>query len=148
MRPSIIEPVYKSVVRRITDLIEELNMLGKFPPLDYHNFESRGEEDKLPRVTLIGLDGFAFNPNQGRWMIRTAIAISTLRDINLHNEIELISAIEQRIGEGEKIALLDMETGDVENELLVSAFEVMPMGQSELRNYRVLGMELLRTGVG
>lgn len=147
MRPSIIAPVYKSVMRRITDVIEELNTLGRFPPIDYHNFESRGEEDKLPQLILIGLDGFAFNPNQGLWTIRTALAISTLRDFNLHTEIEMIDELERRLGEGEKVPLLNMETGDMENELVVSAFEVLPMGQSEIRNYRVLGMELLRTGV-
>lgn len=146
MRPSVIAPVYKSIIRGVQDLIEELNALGKFKTLEYHNFESRGEEDKLPKTTLVGLDGFAFNPNRGRWIIRTTLGISSFRDLNLLEEIELIDEIERRWGEDQKIRLLSMIDGEEVSELVISTFEVLPMGQSELRNYRNLGLEIHRTG--
>lgn len=147
MRPSTVAPVYKSIIRGISDLIEELNALGRFGPIEYHNFESRGDEDKLPRSTLIGPDGFSFNPNEGRWIIRLALAISSYRDFNLHEEIEMIDEIERRWGEGEKVALRDMETGEILSELIIVACEILPMGQSELRNYRTIGIELHRTEI-
>lgn len=114
--------------------------------MDYHNWESRADENKLPKMTLIGTDGFSFRENQGRWLIRFALAVSSYRDANLANEIELIGAIQDRWGEGQKVTLLDVTDGSVDSEMVVSEFEVMPMAQSELRNYRTIGIELLRTG--
>jgi len=40
-----------------------------------------------------------------------------------------------------------MENGEVASELIVSIFRMLPMSQSELRNYRTFGIELARTGV-
>lgn len=144
--PSVIAPVYKSIVRATNDMIDELNQTQRFGEIGYHNWESRGDENTLPQITLIGMDGFGFNENEGRWMIRYALAISSYRDVNLLHEIELIDEVHQRLGQGKKISLLDMESGDVVNELVVSDFDVLPMGQSQLRNYRTIGLELLRTG--
>lgn len=134
-------------MRHITDLIDELNSLGVFTDeLQWHNFESRNDENTLPATTLIGLDGFSFDENQGFWIIRVALAVSSHRDLNLLDEIELISAIQQRLHEGSKIKLLDMATADENNELVVTNFTMLPMAQSELRNYRTIGMEIKRTG--
>lgn len=146
MKPSIIEPVYKSIIRRVVDLIDELNDTGRFSLITYHNWEERGQEKTLPQNTLIGTDGFAFDENEGMWLIRFSLAVSSYRDMNLLNEIELLDEIQRRFGEGETVDLLEMENGEVQNQLLVTAFELMPMGQSEIRNYRTIGMELKRTG--
>lgn len=146
MKPSIIEPVYKSIIRRVTDLIDELNDTDRFGLITYHNWEERGQEKTLPKNTLIGTDGFAFDENEGLWLIRFSLAVSSYRDMNLLNEIELLDEINRRMGEGETIDLLEMENGEVQNQLVVTTFEVMPMGQSEIRNYRTIGIELKRTG--
>lgn len=143
---SVITPAYKSIVRATVDMIEELNVSQRWGEIAYHNWESRGDENELPRATLIGIDGFGFNENEGRWMIRYAMGISSFRDFNLVKEIEMIDAVHAYFGQGKKVKLLDMDTGDVVNELVVSDFDVLPMAQSQLRNYRTIGLELLRTG--
>jgi hypothetical protein len=147
MPVSPIVPIYKSIIRAISDMIDELNAMNQFTLIGYHNWEERGPEMSLPKHTLIGVDGFAFDENEGRWIVRFALAVSTFNDANLLNEIELLGAIHERMGERKKIALLDMNTGLVDNELLIAKFDLQPMSQSELRNYRVIGMELLRTGI-
>lgn len=131
----------------MSDLIEELNASGKFTEIGFHNWEERGPELSLPKMTLVGVDGFSFDENDGRWLIRFALALSSYNDADLLNEIELAGAIHNRFKEGRKIALLDMENGEVASELIVSIFRMLPMSQSELRNYRTFGIELARTGV-
>lgn len=144
--PSPIPAVYKSIVRATSDLIDALNASGLYGLIGYHNWEERALETTLPNNTLIGVDGFSFDENDGRWIIRYAMAVSSFRDINLLNEIDLIGAIEERFGEKEKIDLLQLSDGAIASELVVSAFKMLPMAQSELRNYRTIGIELLRTG--
>lgn len=145
---SPIPGVYKSIIRSISDLIEEINGLNIIDgPVLYHNWESRGEEAKLPQETLIGLDGFGFDENDGRWIIRVGLTISSYLDRNLLNEIMLIGKIHERYAKNQKVPLRELVQGEVVSELVVTDFEMMPMSQSELRNYRVLGLELQRTGV-
>lgn len=146
MKPGIIEPIYKSIVRWTTDLIEELNATGDYPQLEYHDWENRADENKLPVGALLGIDGFSFDENQGLWIIRTAMALSSHRDQNLINEIEIINAIHRRTGVGEKVPLREMVAGEQVSELKVVDWQLMPMAQSLLRNYRTIGMELHRTG--
>jgi len=144
-RRSIVTPVYKSVIRFLTDFIAELNADGSFGVIQYHDWESRGEEENLPLNTLLGLDGFSFDENLGRWIIRFSLALSSYRDTNLLNEIDLLDRIHQKMGEKQKVPLLEMTAGDEVGELMVSAFQILPMGQSQWRNYRAIGIELLRT---
>lgn len=115
-------------------------------PVQYHNWEERTPETELPTTTLIGVDGFSFDENEGRWVIRYALAVSSFRDVNLLTEVDLIAQMHNRFGEGKKVDLLVLSDGSVGSELVVSAFKMMPMSQSEQRNYRVLAVELLRTG--
>lgn len=145
---SPIPAIYKSIIRSVSDTIDVLNASQLYPEqVGYHNWEERTKETILPQHTLIGTDGFSFDENEGRWIIRFALAVSSFRDTNLLNEIEMIGMIQERYGEGCKIELLSMDDGSVQNELVVSAFKVQPMAQSELRNYRTIGIELLRTGI-
>lgn len=146
MKPDIIAPVYKSLIRWIADIVDELGASGQFTPLKYHDWESRADEDKLPQTTLIGLDGFSFDENWDLWTIRFAIGVSSYRDAGQMNEIELIGALYQRMSRGSKVPLREMVAGSQVNELVVSDWELMPMAQSNLRNYRTIGMTVLRTG--
>lgn len=146
LKPDIVAPVYKSIVRWIGDTVEELEETGGFPPMQYQDWESRGDENKLPMTTLVGMDGFSFDENDGLWIVRFAVAVSSFRDAGLLNEIELISALHRRMGQGSKVPLREMELGEQINELLVSDWELAPMAQSSLRNYRTIGMTVLRTG--
>jgi hypothetical protein len=129
-------------------MIEYLNSLNLWGEIAYHDFESRNDENDLPRATLIGVDGFAFTENKGLWIVRFALAISSYRDANLLNEIEMIGEIQKWFGEHKKINLLDMNDGAISNEMVVTDFEMLPMAQSEQRNYRTIGVEIKRTGTG
>lgn len=144
---SPIPAIYKSVIRATTDLIEAANAAHLYPqPISYHNWEERTPETSLPQSTLIGVDGFSFDENGGFWVIRYALAVSSYRDTNLLTEIDLIGIIQDHFGEGCKVDLLRLSDGAVASELVVSAFKMQPMAQSEQRNYRTIGIELLRTG--
>ena len=144
---SPIPAVYKSIIRAVSDAIDVINADPLYPtPVEYHNWEERTPETQLPQTTLIGTDGFGFDPNEGRWIIRFALAVSSYRDANMLTEVELIGKLDDIFGEGKKINLLSLSDGAIASELLVTQFRVMPMSQSELRNYRTIGMELFRTG--
>lgn len=129
----------------MSDTVEALNSDGRFGLVSYHNFEERAKENEMPQHTLLGTDGFSFDENGGLWLIRFALAVSTFRDYNLLNEVDLVEFLHERFGEEKKIDLRDPTTGSVYSQLRVSQFRVMPMGQSEYRNYRVIGLELQRT---
>lgn len=145
-KQEIIAPLYKSVVRFTTDLIDNMNAVGRFPAIGYHDWESRGDENKLPSMTLIGVEAFGFEENRGLWIIRFGLGVSSFRDANLLNEIEMISYMQTLFGEGCKVPLLNVETAAEVSELVVTEFQMLPMAQSELRNYRTIGIELKRTG--
>lgn len=127
-------------------MIEELDATNLWGDISYHDFESRNDENKLPNNTLIGVDGFSFSENRGMWIVRFALAISSYRDRNLLNEIEMIGEIQNWFGEHKKIKLLHMDDGSEVNEMVVTDFEMLPMAQSEQRNYRTIGVEIKRTG--
>lgn len=144
---SPIPAIYKSIIRSLSDTIEAINAEGLYPEqISYHNWEERTPETQLPTHTLIGTDGFSFDENGDFWIIRYALAVSSFRDTNLLTEIELIGKLQERYGEGKKVSLLELTNGEIASELVVSAFKVQPMAQSEQRNYRTIGIELLRTG--
>lgn len=147
MPSGIIAPVYKSIVRATSDMIAEMNATGSFPPMEYMDWESRADEVELPKKTLLGIDGFSFKENEGLWLISFAFGLSSYKDANLLNEIEIIDWLQQRVGEKKKIKLLDVTDGTEISELMVTDFAMLPMAQSEMRNYRTIGMELKRTEI-
>lgn len=144
---SPLTPIYKSLVRHVTDLIDDLNASGDYG-IQYHAWETRGEEDSLPKTTLMGLDGFQFEENTGLWVIRCSITVSSYQDATLFKEFEVLDGIFDWFGEKKKVPLRDMDTGDEESQLVVTAFEVAPMAQTLLRNYRTVPIELKRTSNG
>ena len=140
----IISRIYKSLVRHVSDLIEELNA-SKSLGIIYHVWESRGEEDKLPKNILMGVDGFNFHENGGLWIIRFSIALSSYQDTLLLREAEVLDAIYDWFHEKQRVPLRDLESGDEDNQLVVTDFEIAPMQQTMLRNYRTVSIELKRT---
>lgn len=141
----IISSVYKSLLRAVNDLVEELQQATGDMDIRYWAWEGRLDEEKMPTTTLVGLDGYNFDENKGLWIIRAAITLSSYDDANLHEESEMLDLIHERFGYHQKVSLRLPDSGDVFSELFVTEFQVMPMGQSELRNYRTCAFELLRT---
>lgn len=140
-----ISSVYKSLVRHVVDTVDTIKLEGISPDLTYYAFDSRGEQAELETVDLIGLAGWSFNENRGLWVIRAGINISTINDENLMREIEIIDALHDVFGEDCVIPLRDPVTGNEYTQLVVKEFELMPASYSEKRNYRPIGLELLRT---
>lgn len=143
-----ISTIYKSLLRSVNELIKEVNNTTSVNDVEYHAWETRLDENKLPTTTLLGLDGYNFNENQGLWLVRFAITLSSYNDANLMNEAEILDVIHSMYGFEKKISIRDPDTGAIFTEMYVSDFEVMPMAQSELRNYRTIGFEILRTDSG
>lgn len=144
----LIAPLYKSILRYVTDVIVEINAAGTYPFVSYHDWESRGDEDKLARNTILGIEGFGFRENRGLWDIKFGLGLSSFHDANLQDEIELVDFIQTRFGEGKKVPLYEVQ-GEIANqvsELVSTDFQMLPMAKSTYRNYRTIGVELMRTG--
>jgi len=137
---------YKSVLRAVGDVVKDIQSTRTDLAIRYWAWEDRVDEEKLPAETLIGVNGFSFQENLGQWVVRFGITISTFDDANLLIEAELIDSLHDAFGEKMKISVFDPNTAEIINELASVHFEVMPMGQSQYRNYRTIGIEALRTG--
>lgn len=142
---AMISGIYKSILKSTNALVTEIKTTMPNPTLQYWGWEQRLEEQDLPKVDLIGMDGYSFEENRGLWTIRYAIGVSSYRDPNLLEESEMLDIIHERTGEGKKIALLDATTGAQISEMVTAHWQLMPMSSSELRNYRMVAIELLRT---
>lgn len=136
---------YRSTVRAVSDLVKDVkNTLANQSEAKYRDWENRGDEDQLDRVTLIGVNGFTFDENEGQWIIRFGVTLSTVDDENLMDEADIIDIAHKHFGFQKKVALRD-ETGAQISELLSVNFQVQPMEQTQMRNYRTIGVELLKT---
>ena len=136
--------IYKSLTRHLMDTIEDVKSAGIATPA-YYAWDSHGDDTEIDAVDLMGLAGWTFEENGGLWKIHVGITVSTINDQNLFREIDIIDAIHDRWGEGAIVPMLDPDTGDEYTQLVVNHFEMLPAGNSEKRNYRPIGLELLRT---
>lgn len=139
-----ISNIYKSLVRHMVDTVQSIEQKGISTGIRYHDWDSRGDESELPPVDLIGLAGWTFREDRGLWVINAGITISTINDDNLFREIALIDEIHDIWGEQCVIPLRD-DAGYEASQLMVDEFELLPSGQSEKRNYRPIGLTLMRT---
>lgn len=137
--------IYKSIIRNTVDLISEINATIPGANVQYQDWESRFDENKLPNTTLLGVDGFTWEENRGLWLTRYGLALSSYRDANLLNEIEILDLIQTKTGEKKKISILNPSTGELVTEMVITAWHLAPMAQSEFRNYRTISLELMRT---
>jgi hypothetical protein len=140
-----LEDLYKSLVVQVQQTITAARDAGLSSTLQYYAWDSRGEVEELPHADLMGLAGWSFRENGGLWEIRTGLTLSTVDDENLFREIKIIDVIHNFWGERSKVRLIDRDSGIQFSELVVSDFDMMPAGSSEKRNYRPIGIELLRT---
>lgn len=141
----ILASIYKSIVRNTVDLISDINATMPGVDLRYQDWESRFDENALPKTNLLGVDGFTWEENEGMWLTRFGLALSSYRDANLLNEIDILDAIHAWTGEGKKVNILNPTTGELVTEMVVAAWQLAPMAQSQFRNYRTMSLELLRT---
>lgn len=139
-----ISNIYKSLVRHLVDTIQIIESKGISTNIAYYDWDSRGDESELPVKDLIGLSGWTFREDRGLWVIHAGITISTINDDNLIREIALVDEIHEMWGEQCVIPLRD-NTGAECTQLVVDEFEMLPSGQSEKRNYRPIGLALMRT---
>lgn len=139
-----ISNIYKSLVRHVVDTVTIIENKGVSTDIRYHDWDSRGDESELPSSDLIGLAGWTFREERGLWVINAGITISTVNDDNLFREIALIDEVHDLWGEQCVVPLRD-DAGVELSQLVVDEFELMPSGQSEKRNYRPIGLTLLRT---
>ena len=140
-----LESLYKSIIAKVQQTIVEIKAQNISTNLEYYSWDSRGEVQELPAKDVSGLSWWSFRENGGLWEVRSGLVISTLNDENLLREIKMLNVIHDMWGEGQKVPLLNRVTGVQFSELVVSDFDIMPSGNSEKRNYRPIGIELLRT---
>lgn len=140
-----ISHIYKSVVRHVMDAVDNIRTDGLSADLQYFAFDTRGEKAELEHTDLLGVAGWAFDENKGLWLIRCGLNISTINDENLFREMDIIDSLHDYFGEECSIPMRDGDTGEEYTQLVVNHFEMMPPLQSEKRNYRPIGLELLRT---
>ena len=139
-----ISDVYKSVVRHVMDCVEDMRARGISADIAYYAFDSRGDRAELETTDLLGVAGWTFDENRGLWTVRCGINISTINDENLFREIEIVDALHEWFGEDCSIPMRDGDSGEELTNLVVRNFEMLPPLQSEKRNYRPIGLELLR----
>lgn len=140
-----LESLYKSIIRRAQDTISEIRAKGISEDIQYYAWDSRGEVQEMPATDLLGVAGWTFKENGGLWEVRVGLTLSTVNDENLLREIQMIDVIHNFWGEQTQVPMLDKITGDEFTVMVVTDFDVMPAGNSEKRNYRPIGLELLRT---
>lgn len=141
-----LESLYKSLVRHVQDTIAVVKTAGISPDISYYAWDSRGEVSEAEHKDLIGLAGWSFHENGGLWEVRSGLTLSTYNDINLFREVKILNVIHDMWGENCKIAMLDKDTGKEFTQMVVSDFDMLPGGGgAEQRNYRPIGIELLRT---
>ncbi len=144
-RPKLISAIYKSLLRMTHELKDEIAATTSNRDIGLWDWENRAPEADLPETTLIGISGYGFDEKGGLWVIRFGLTLSSFADSHLLNEAEALDIVYARLHEKETVPFRDPETGEVIGEFVVTNFDIAPMGQSELRNYRTISVELKRT---
>lgn len=136
--------IYKSLVRHLNDTLDDAKEKVS-TEVAYYAFDSRGDISEMEVRDLVGLGGWTFKEDNGLWIVHVGITVSTLNDEHLFREMDIVDTIHDFWGEGKTVRLLNT-LGDEVGQLVVSDFEMMAAGTSEKRNFRPIGIELLRTG--
>ena len=141
-----LESLYKSLIRHVQTTIKAVKAAGISTTLEYYAWDSRGEVQEAATADLIGLAGWSFKENGGLWEIRTGLTLSTYNDVNLFREVKILNIIHDLWGEQNPVPMVDKDTGVEFTQLVVVDFDMLPGGGSaEQRNYRPIGVDMLRT---
>lgn len=146
MKPSPIPRIHKSLIRHTQELVSYIGATTGNHDIQYQAWDSRYEEDQLPKATLLGVEGFTFEENGGLWRVRYGLTLSTYQDRNQLEEIEIVGMIHEHTCVETKIPILDEATGEEFSQMHVSHWEIAPGVGTVMRNYRSIGIELLRAG--
>jgi hypothetical protein len=141
-----LESLYKSLIRHVQNTIKVVKAQNISTTLEYYAWDSRGEVQEATTGDLIGLAGWSFKENGGLWEVRAGLTLSTYNDVNLFREVKILNIIHDMWGESSQVAMVDKTTGVEFTQLVVVDFDMLPGGGSaEQRNYRPIGIDLLRT---
>lgn len=141
----LISSIYKSLQRSVVEIMEEIKVATGHQNISYWSWENRADENELGDQSYIGISGFDFNENRGLWVVRFSLGLSPWNDLNMDAQVRMLDVIFEHLGEGKKVNLLEANTGALVSEMVASHFHIAPATTTELRNYRVISFELLRT---
>lgn len=140
--------IYKSLIAKIQQIVQDVHAAGISENLQYHAFDSRGDITELPATDLIGLVDWTYAENGGLSTVSTGILLSTRDDVNLFKEVAIMDIIRNHCvkapGNFNTWQIYD-DNGEAYTMFQVSDFEVLPSGRSETRNTRHIGIELMKT---
>jgi hypothetical protein len=140
--------IYISLIARIQEIISEALSDGISTNLQYHSWDSLGDITELPETDLMGLVDWTYAENVGLSTVNFGILISTINDENLFKMVQMLDLIHnacvEKPGKYKTWRILD-QNGEEITQFVVTDFEVMPAGKSELRNTRTVGIELMKT---
>jgi hypothetical protein len=140
--------VYKSLIAKIQEIIQDAKAAGISDDLEYHAFDSRGDITELPDADLIGLVDWTYAENEGLSTTTCGLLLSTRNDQHLFKEVAIMDIIRnhcvEKPGKFKAWEIYD-DNGESYTWFKISDFEVLPSGRSEVRNTRHIGIELMKT---
>lgn len=142
-----LESVYKSLIKKIQEIITEIRDEDVSQDLQYHAWDSRGAVTELPDTDLVGLVNWSYSENGGLPIIEGGLILSTLYDENLFKEVKILDILRDHCVKEDHYLqwpLLD-DTGEEYGLLTITEFEVLPSGRSEVRSTRHIGIEFIKT---
>lgn len=144
-----LKSIYISLIAQVQEMISEIISGRISGDLNYHSWDSLGDITELPENDLMGLVDWTYAENAGLSTVDFGILISTLNDENLFKMVDILDIIRNRCVDSENHKyktwrILD-ENGEEYTQFVVTDFEVMPAGKSELRNTRTVGISLMKT---
>ncbi len=130
---------FKTVVRMIADIIDEVKASGLSPNATFVNFEEHSTLYELPNQDVIGLGSFGMTITDMDLQFDVAFAISTVEDQHLYRHVEIANSVVRRTLPGQTHTLLDAETGAEIGALVVTGgTQVKYVERTDKRNMRLI----------
>lgn len=140
--------LYKSLIKEIQFIIADVLTNGISEDIQYHAWDSRGAITELPAGDLLGLVNWSYSENGGLPLIEAGLLLSTVYDLNLFKEAEILNVIRDHCWDSVNENYLTWRLFDDGNDeyakLQVTEFEILPSGRSEVRSTRHVGIELIK----
>ena len=132
--------IYKSMLRFCAGLVAAAPTA-----VLYESWDSRNDEAELPKVDLFGISGWSYRDDESLLFVSCGLTLSTINDTHLMREIDLLDFLHSRIGTNKTMPIVDTTTGAEVNTMVSKNFQILPTGQSTLRNYRTAAIDLRLT---